>query len=165
MSNTHENEDLAGTYAADRAGYVEDMREAFRVQMAELESMLGRARTAEEATPSPLGAERLKAFAASVERVRIESETLLERVPDPLAVKLELDADGTFRMTIESPGGTSGGHGTWSLREGTVVLLHLEEGGKTLETPVTEELALKDGALEKRASSEHFPFFLRRAQD
>ena len=153
---------VAGVYAIDREGYLADMREALDVQVAELEAMLRRARTAEEATPSELGAERLRAFEASVERVRAESETLLDRVPDPLHVQLTLDADGSFQMTIDSPGGESGGRGTWSLRDHTVVLLHLEEAGRTLETPVTEELILRDGALEKRASTEHFPFYLRR---
>ncbi|MDJ0973857.1 MAG: hypothetical protein QNJ98_05310 [Planctomycetota bacterium] len=164
MSDAVDRADVAGTYAIDREGYLADMREALSVQMAELEAMLARARTAEEATPSEIGAERLAAFEASVERVRAESETLLDRVPDPLAVGLELDAEGGFRMAVTSPSGTATGKGTWSLRGATVVLLHLEERGAALETPVTEELALKDGALEKRASAEHFPFFLRRVE-
>lgn len=164
MTASPDREAVAGTYAVDREGYLADMREALAVQMAELEAMLGRARTAEEATPSELGAERLEAFRSSVERVRAEAETLLERVPDPLGVRLELSGDGAFRMAVTSPRGTAEGRGTWSLRDSVVVLLHLEERGAALETPITEELALKDGALEKRASAEHFPFFLRRVE-
>ena len=112
MSDAPDRAEIAGTYAVDREGYLADMREALSVQMAELEAMLARARTAEEATPSPIGAERLVAFEASVERVRAESETLLDRVPDPLAVALELDGEGAFRMAVTSPNGTATGQGT-----------------------------------------------------
>lgn len=154
-------DELAGIYVLDRQTYLADMRDAIHTQVAELEAMLRKAQVAEEFAPSELGAQRLVAFEAGVEKVRGESESLLERVPDPLAVQLELCADGTFHMTASTPAGEQRGSGTWSQRESSIILLHLRENGSALATPVSEEMALRDGMLEKRASAEHFPFFLR----
>lgn len=154
---------VAGTYVLDRQTYLSDMRDAFHTQVAELEAMLRKARVAEEFAPSELGGERLKAFEEGVEKVRSESEQLLSRVPDPLTVELELREDGTFRMEAHTPAGSRTGSGTWTTGDDAVVLVHLEENELPLGEPVTEALAIRDGALEKRASTDHFPFFLRPA--
>ena len=163
MSDALRMAQIAGVYAIDREAYLADMRAAFDIQTAELEAMLERARTAQEAAPSELGAGRLRAFEAGIEQVRRKSGTILAAIPDPLDVRLELAREGTFRMQIRAPGGDASGSGTWSLRGEAVVLCHARGDGRPLEVPVTEELAIQGEALEKRASGGHFPFRLRRA--